>query len=185
MCFARKTSDRRIWGFSLVEVVLALGIMAFCLMALIALLPMGIKSNQISAEEIRAVNLLGLLEADLRNTHPSANSGKSRLFGLALPYSTNADGSTACNLSLPTNSVSASTSTGLQDNEMPISYTANPRPRYQASVIYSSLPAAGSLAPFQARLVINWPATNTTSPRELTTGLGGGFVEASVTFPAP
>jgi uncharacterized protein (TIGR02598 family) len=177
------TSDPGDRAFSLVEVVLALGIMAFCLIPLIGLLPAAMKSNQVSTEEIRAVNLLTVLEADLRNTHPAANQGKSLLFGLALPYATNAGGM-ALNTALVTNTVSAANSIGLQDDETPTNYAASPRPRYQASVIYTSVPAAGK-APTTARLIVNWPATNTASPRDLVSGIGGGFVETIVTFPAP
>jgi len=185
MFFAKKIFENHSGGFSLVEVVLALGIMSFCLMALIGLLPVGIRSNQISAEEIHAVNLLTIMEADLRNTHQLANGGKSLLLGLALPYITNAAGQSICNPALSTNSVSAANSTGLEENETPVTYSGIPRPRYQASVIYSTLPAAGNPAPIQARLIVNWPATNASSPRDLTSGFGGGFVETTVTFPAP
>lgn len=178
-----KTSGFGDRAFSLVEVVLALGIMAFCLVPLLALLPAGMKSNQVSAEEIRAVNLLTVLEADLRNTHPAANQGKSQLFGLALPYVTNASG-LALNPALVTNTVSSANSIGLQDDETPTNYAASPRPRYQASVIYTSVPASGK-APTEARLIVNWPATNTIFPRDLVSGNGGGFVETIVTFPAP
>ncbi|HSI85762.1 MAG: type II secretion system protein J [Candidatus Methylacidiphilales bacterium] len=181
-----KTSDRPRAAFSLVEVVLALGIMAGCLLSLVALLLVGIKSNQASAEEMRAVNLLTVLEADLRNTHPAANNGKSRFFGLVLPYATNSSGFTVYNPALTVNTVSTATSTGLDENENPLPYTSlAPRPRCQASVIYTSVPAAGSFTPVQARLIVNWPATNASTPQALITMSSGSFVEVNVTFPAP
>ncbi len=173
----------REFAFSLVEVVLAIGIIAFALLMVVALLPIGIKINKISAEETRAINLLSLLEADLRNTHPSANANKSHILGLALPYTTNASGGVTLNRTgLATNTLSVLYTVGLQENETPAP-ALTPSTRYQASVIYTRIPAADSGAPIEARLVINWPGTNTTNVRDLEKM--AGFVESFVTFPAP
>lgn len=53
-------------GFSLVEVVIALGICVFCLVALLGLFSVGMKSRQESAESIEAANLASLLIAQRR-----------------------------------------------------------------------------------------------------------------------
>lgn len=47
--------DRR--AFSLVEVVMALGIFAFCIVAIVALLPVGLRSARSVADESNAVNI--------------------------------------------------------------------------------------------------------------------------------
>lgn len=60
-------------GFSLVEVVLALGVAAFALLAIISLLPAGLKSARESIDESRAITLLGKVIAD-RQTSPSSNA---------------------------------------------------------------------------------------------------------------
>lgn len=44
-------------AFSLVEVVMALGIFAFCIVAIVALLPVGLRSARSVADESNAVNI--------------------------------------------------------------------------------------------------------------------------------
>jgi hypothetical protein len=171
----------------LVEVALALGIMAFALLSILALLPIGVKSNQISAEEARAVNLLGLLEADLRNTHPSANAGKSLLFGLSLPYGVSSSGDYQWAVTAKTSSLQSGINTaGLDEGERVVPLTGTERARYQASVIYTVVPAPGSLEVLQARLVVNWPSVPNPSMADLTDpSKVRGWVETLVNFPSP
>jgi type II secretory pathway pseudopilin PulG len=57
-------------GFSLVEVVLALGVAAFVLIALVGLVPTGLRTARESMEESRALNLLGEVVTD-RNASPT------------------------------------------------------------------------------------------------------------------
>lgn len=45
------------YGFSLVEVVVALGIFAFCIVAIVALFPIGLRSARSVADETNAVNV--------------------------------------------------------------------------------------------------------------------------------
>lgn len=68
------TSKRRCAaGFSLVEVTLAIGIVAFALITLLALMPVGLKTNRKSIDEIAALGMLTSLESDLR-TSPSSKA---------------------------------------------------------------------------------------------------------------
>lgn len=60
-----KGGDR---GFSLVEIVLALGIVSFCLLALYGLLPMGYKNAQDSRRETRAAFIAEQVVSDLRTS---------------------------------------------------------------------------------------------------------------------
>ena len=55
-------------GFSLVEVTLALGIAAFCLLVVVALLPAGILSIRDSAEATASLSFSQAVLADLRAT---------------------------------------------------------------------------------------------------------------------
>lgn len=55
-------------GFSLVEVVLALGIASFCLIGLLALLPAGLSSNKDAIQKTIASGFAAEVAADLRNT---------------------------------------------------------------------------------------------------------------------
>lgn len=168
-------------AFSLVEVAIALGILGFVVLTVVGLLSVGMKSNQVSLEETRAASLLTMLEADLRNTYPSLNAGKSGFFGLPLPYATNADGA----IFNPTISSGQFSTTGINDSELPESLMTG-RSRYQASVTYLNVPPAGSPKPVTARLVINWPGTNTMNATDVVDpNKVRGSVEAIVSFASP
>lgn len=183
-----KWTLHRFEGFSLVEVVLALGVVSFALLMVVALLPIGIKNNKTSTEETRAMTILTTLEADLRNTHPLANSGKSQLFGLALPYAWDATaGRVTLNSNLTVNTIAAANSVGITDTQKATSYTStNPRPRYQATVIYTQVPVAGKASPILARLIVSWPAISPAKVSQLTSLVNVlGYVETSVAFPSP
>jgi hypothetical protein len=166
-----------------VEVVLALSLFTFAIVVITALLPIGIASNKASSKETQGAALLTLLETDLRNTYPGANSGKSQIFGLILPYKV-VSGKMVLNDSsaIQVNTLSAADSTGVNSNETPISYTTVPPPPFQVSVIYTRLPAAGTESPLEARLIVNWPAVNAIAVSQLT---ANGFLESYVTFPPP
>ena len=64
--FERVNLQPRADGFSLVEVTLSLGIMAFCLTSVFSLLPIGISSNQDSITQTRAVSVAANVCADVR-----------------------------------------------------------------------------------------------------------------------
>jgi uncharacterized protein (TIGR02598 family) len=61
-------------AFSLVEVVLAIGILAFGLIVILGLLPMGLKSNRDSTEESQAVSLMQTVIVDRQGTDYSLKS---------------------------------------------------------------------------------------------------------------
>ncbi|HEY8966507.1 MAG TPA: prepilin-type N-terminal cleavage/methylation domain-containing protein, partial [Candidatus Methylacidiphilales bacterium] len=59
----RRRSTR---AFSLIEVLLALGIISFAMVALIGLFALGLKTNKESADQIEAANIASLLLSTLR-----------------------------------------------------------------------------------------------------------------------
>jgi uncharacterized protein (TIGR02598 family) len=65
---------RETMAFSLVEVTLAIGVAAFCLLAVVALLPVGTKVSYSSTQETGATNILGAVVADMRATPASATA---------------------------------------------------------------------------------------------------------------
>ena len=176
-------------AFSLVEVVLALAILSFAFTTIASLLPIGLRSNQSTVQQSRAANLLSLLDSDLRNTYPGANLGNSQTFGLTLPYKlvsgrvalkTTSDITT-----VPVTILSSAYTTGVSDNDAAVALSNSPTP-YQASVIYTSVPATStSGSSIQARLVISWPATSSSTVPVSQLVTGSGYVESFVTFPAP
>ncbi|MDD5349375.1 MAG: hypothetical protein PHQ12_04110 [Chthoniobacteraceae bacterium] len=75
-------------AFSLVEVTFALGVSAFCLIAIFALLPVGLKSNQTAAEQTAANGILSAVAADLRSapqTVPPGQAAASQQFQIPVP----------------------------------------------------------------------------------------------------
>ncbi|MEI8312094.1 MAG: hypothetical protein WCH98_15190 [Verrucomicrobiota bacterium] len=72
-------------GFSLVEVTLALGIAAFCLLVVVALLPAGILSIRDSAEATASLSFSQAVLADLRATGASTNATNSARFQVSIP----------------------------------------------------------------------------------------------------
>ncbi len=59
---------RRIHAFSLVEVTLALGIAAFCLIAVFGLVPVAVQTNRNATSQTRATNIMTAVVSDLRAT---------------------------------------------------------------------------------------------------------------------
>ena len=180
-------------AFSLVEVVLALAILSFAFTTIASLLPIGLRSNQSTVQQSRAANLLSMLDSDLRNTYPGANSGNSQTFGLTLPYKFVSSTSTRVVLkttsdittTIPVTTLSNAYTTGVSDNDAAVTLSSSPTP-YQASVIYTSVPATStSGSSIQARLVISWPATSSSAVPVSQLVTGSGYVESFVTFPAP
>ncbi len=67
-------------AFSLIEVTLALGIAAFCLIAVFGLMPVGVQTNRNATSQTAATNIIAAVVADLRAT-PTANATSSQ-FGI-------------------------------------------------------------------------------------------------------
>lgn len=60
-------------GFSMVEVTVALGLVAFCLLALIGLLPIGLDSQKDSMTESAAISCLEHISGSIREALPDPN----------------------------------------------------------------------------------------------------------------
>ena len=61
-------SLRRVPAFSLVELTLALGVAAVCLLAVFGLIPIGVQTNRNATSQTRATNIMAAVIADLRTT---------------------------------------------------------------------------------------------------------------------
>ena len=70
---------RRVHAFSLVEVTLALGVAAFCLLAVFGLIPVGLQTNRNSTSQTGATNIIADVVADLRGT-PRCSGQSSQFF---------------------------------------------------------------------------------------------------------
>ena len=70
-------------AFSLVEVTLALGVAAFCLIAVFGLVPVGVQTNRNANSQTAATNIIAAVTADLRAT-PNGNITSAQ-FGISIP----------------------------------------------------------------------------------------------------
>ena len=73
---------RTVSGFSLVEVTLALGIAAFCLITVFALVPVAVLTNRNATSQTRATNVMAAVVADLRSSKTRSTSAR---FGITIP----------------------------------------------------------------------------------------------------
>src|SRR5947209_11174693 len=75
--------------FSLLEVSLDLGLGSICLLAIVALLPMGISSNQTSINQTTATGIATAIVADLRATvaaNKTTTLAQSGVFHVPWPF---------------------------------------------------------------------------------------------------
>ena len=69
-----RSSDLKAAAFSLVEIVLAMGVAAFCLIAIVGLMPVGVQINRNATSQTAATNLMAAVVADLRTTPAAATT---------------------------------------------------------------------------------------------------------------
>lgn len=129
-------------GFSLVEVTLALGVAAFCLLAVFGLLPIGLKTQQTAIEQTAATRIVSAVASDLRTTTRTATT--SPLFAITIPANT-----------------ASSESTLYFDTEGRYSPAVSAKSRYRLTVTFSPNNTGGRGATF-VHLLVSWPAAATT-----------------------
>jgi uncharacterized protein (TIGR02598 family) len=93
-------------AFSLVEVTLALGIAAFCLIAVIGIIPVGVQTNRNATSQTAATNVMAAVIADLRATPTTTNTSPQFAisFGTSGTQTRYFDGSGTASTSLTANS---------------------------------------------------------------------------------
>jgi len=118
-------------AFSLVEVVLALGVAGFCLIAIVGLMPVGVQTNRHATSQTAAANIMAAIVADLRTTPAAAMTSPqfAITFGTDKTLYFDASGQ-------------ASTSLG-------------PDSRYRLSITWNSAPAGLSYGVVR----VTWPAS--------------------------
>ena len=123
-CFPSKSD------FSLAEVTLALGIAAFCLVAVFGLIPVGVQTNRNATSQTAATNILAAVVADLRAA--PATSSTSTQYGVTFgtnPSPLYFDGAGRFSTSLNANSryqlnVTWSGSSGLRYADVKVTWPA-------------------------------------------------------------
>lgn len=145
-------------GFSLVEVVLAIGVISFAMVALIALLPRGLQIAKNSTEETRALNLATAIQSDLQSTPLS--SAKSINFQVApIPWVLNASQAATPNPVIDLNTDYVFYASEGQSASAAGAADA----RYRITLRYTQVPGKSSNVPvsspssIEALLKVSWP----------------------------
>ena len=137
-------------AFSLVEVTLALGIAAFCLIAVFGLMPIGVQTNRNATSQTRATNIVAAVIADIRATpKTTAPSATSAQFGINIPTDPT---------SPPDPPLCSGTQTLYLNSEGQVVTTDA---RYRVVITFIRNPTATSTPPTgatYARLKVSWPA---------------------------
>jgi uncharacterized protein (TIGR02598 family) len=141
-------------AFSLVEIVIALGIASFCLVALLGLFPTGLKSAKNTTDQTAAATLLNTIALDLRSTPPG--SGNSPLMGIAI------GNTNTTNFFLTENGVMTNSSTALAV-------------RYGVLLTQSNSPTTNTTT---AQIRVYWPPTLSTNRL----GSALGIIESVITI---
>ena len=123
--------DSNSHAFSLVELVLALGVAAFCLFAVFGLMPVGMQTNRSAASQTAAANIISIIVADLRTTPAAATTSPqfSITFGTDKTLYFDASGQSSTSLT--------------------------PDSRYQLNVTWNSAPTGLNYAVLR----VTWPAS--------------------------
>ena len=83
-----RTNSRQA-GFSLVEVILAVGILAFCICTLLGVMLVGLRENKTAASQSSANSILSTVVSDLRATPhatpPGSSAETSYLYKITIP----------------------------------------------------------------------------------------------------
>jgi hypothetical protein len=132
-------------AFSLVEVTLALGVAALSLLAIFALLPLGVRTSQVAIEQSVSIDLLSAVAADLRATPATAPRGQ-------------ATSSPRFAIGIPANPVESTTTTSLFfTTEGQFSNAVDPNSRYRLAITFLPNGTGARTATF-VDLKATWPA---------------------------
>jgi type II secretory pathway pseudopilin PulG len=142
--------NRRFEGFSLVEVTLALGVASLCLITILALLPIGLKTNQNASSQIIGANILVAVIADMQATPKVATT--SSQFGVTF----------------------GSPKILYFENESKFGPNPTENSRYRITIDFPSNPAGSNAAVF-ADLRASWPATAAQSNANSTVEMFAAF----------
>lgn len=141
-------------AFTLVEVVLALGLTTFCLLTLFALLPVGLQTHLAAATCTSSALIVSGIDADLRVTQKTSRAVSPR-YGLHIP-----------NPGEPGSTANQPETIFLLEDGSP---SAMENAQYRISLWYTPSETAIQKGATIVRLLVSWPASNTA------TSAGNGF----------
>ena len=133
-------------AFSLIELTLAIGIAAFCLITVFGLMPIAVQTNRNATSQTAGTNIIAAVIADMRATPVTTPPGGATI---SLQYQ----------IPIPQNPVTASTTIApiflAQDGTF--STTMQPSSRYRLTVTFPPN-GPGVHSPTYANVKVTWPA---------------------------
>jgi type II secretory pathway pseudopilin PulG len=147
---------RRVKAFSLVELTVALGVAAFCLLAVFGLMPIGVQTNRNTTSQTAAANIMAAVIADIRTTaKATASATPSQLYLIQIPAGGSSNTTPQI---LYFDGAGQFASTLAPPSPTPF------QPRYILSVTFPQVSPAPSpaLPPTYADLKVIWPAVSPT-----------------------
>jgi uncharacterized protein (TIGR02598 family) len=136
-------------AFSLVEVVIAIAVFSFCLLTLLALVPVGLTDNKSSRDRMIVSDLCSSLESDMKAT--ATTNFASPINGITFPTPSATATSTATT-TLYDIYTSSSTTT--------FSMTKGPASQYRFTIVLTSYPTNSyPFIPVLANVHVTWPAS--------------------------
>ncbi len=139
------TSARTRAAFSLVEVVIALGVAAFCLLAVVGMLPTAAKVQQSSAQQTAANAITTGIIADLRAAFRKPGNSSSSQFGIELKK-------------LPPGQVAKYTPSNLYFSLDGTQQNGAGGAVFRATIIYYRTESDSSATSTFANIIVSWPA---------------------------
>ncbi len=153
-------------AFSLIEVVIALGIVTFCLVSIVGLLPVGLKVVKNSHEESAAANALNQMAAAIRDATNSTNApgtyGAVGAFG----------------------SMTWSLGGAVANYSKSLAMSGQPAPPSDARLVarVELVPPADAMSPGRAMISIAWPASAKWDATSSKWTLSEGSISSGIQF---
>ena len=152
-------------AFSLVELTLALGIAAFCLIAVFGLVPVGVQTNRNATSQTAATNILSSVVSDIRASPPGqAASAKYQINKAKSSYTTVCFDGQGQSMRFSTRGATC-----------PATYY-----RFRLDVQVTTAISAGVVYPTYVWLKVSWPAAS--NPIHSPPVTPSGSVETVATF---
>ena len=133
-------------SFTLVELVLALGVAAFCLIALIGMLPTAVKVQQASVQQTAANAITSEIIGDLRAAYRKPGNSNSSQFNIELKK-------------LPPGQVAKYTPAALYFSLDGTQQNGQGGAVFKATITYYRTAADASATSTFANVVVSWPAS--------------------------
>jgi uncharacterized protein (TIGR02598 family) len=170
-------------AFTLIEVTIALGIAAFCLLTVFALLPIGLNANNNAAQQTTAAGIATAISADLHGTPVASTAtltSTTSRFGLPIPMA----GATNVRHSLYF-SQSGALSAGSTLDQVSVTGTNAPSYLYRATVTMNADPVLNGVTNssskvFKVWILVTWPALADQNPQTMPANFTGSYEAATV-----